>query len=212
MGKSGKPLTQNHLARLLRPFGIISETVHPVGRPHAKGYLRARFEEAWEGYLPGQNPPSQPNPDFKACNRASADETGVTRNFQSVQEDNPHALKKGDLSYSHADLHACTVQKRKMVRKGILPRMGGAFPMTLTPWPRSWPSGVERPRLCRGADPHDHPAGDLGWPRRRPARYRPGMAAMTKQYAGDIRRILGRGDLEGRERRSRSPVSEAHPQ
>lgn len=126
--KGGKPLTQNHLARLLRPFGVISETVHPVGRPHAKGYLRARFEEAWEGYVSGQNPPSQPNPHFKACNRASADETGVTRNFQSVQEDNPHALKKGDLSYSHADLHACPVAKAKNGAKGDSATNGGRVP------------------------------------------------------------------------------------
>ena len=127
-GKNGKPLTQNHLARLLRSFRIISETVHPAGRAHAKGYLRARFEEAWEGYLPGQNPSSQPNPDFKACNRASADETGITRKFQSVQEDNPHALKKGDLSYSHADLHACTLRKAENGAKGDSATNGGRVP------------------------------------------------------------------------------------
>src|SRR5262249_44534629 len=34
-GKGDKPLTQSQLARLLPPFGIISETVHPAGRPHA---------------------------------------------------------------------------------------------------------------------------------------------------------------------------------
>jgi putative DNA primase/helicase len=130
-GKNGKPLTQNHLARLLRSFRIISETVHPVGRPHAKGYLRAHFEEVWEGYLPGQNPSSQPNPDFEACKRASADETGVTRNFQSVQEDNPHALKKGDLSYSHADLHACTLRKAENGAKGDSATNGGRVPSDL---------------------------------------------------------------------------------
>src|SRR5262249_46023503 len=52
--KYGKPLTQKQLAGLLSPFGIISETVHPAGQPHAKGYKRASFEEAWEAYLPGQ--------------------------------------------------------------------------------------------------------------------------------------------------------------
>jgi putative DNA primase/helicase len=126
--KGGKPLTQNNLARLLQSFGIVSETVHPVGRSHAKGYLRVRFEEAWAGYLPGQNPPSQPKPDFKACKRASADETGITRNFQSVQGDSPHASKKDDLSYSHADLHACTVAKAKNDAKGDSATNGGPVP------------------------------------------------------------------------------------
>jgi putative DNA primase/helicase len=109
-GKGDKPLTQNQLARLLRPFAIISETVHPLGRPHVKGYKRSHFEEAWAGYVPGQNPSPQPTDAFKACNRANADQTGITRDFQSVQEAPPHGLKNGDLSYGHAGLHACTFQ------------------------------------------------------------------------------------------------------
>jgi Protein of unknown function (DUF3631) len=107
-GKNGKPLTQNQLARLLRPFGIISETVHPAGRPHAKGYKRAHFEEAWAAYCPGQNPSPQPTGTSKTCGRASADEMGITPDFQSVRETSPHALKNANLSYSHAGLHACT--------------------------------------------------------------------------------------------------------
>src|SRR5215467_4865958 len=74
-GKGDKPLTQNGLARLLKPFGIISETVHLVGRPHAKGYKRVWFEPLWASYLAGQNPSPQQIPDSKACARASADET-----------------------------------------------------------------------------------------------------------------------------------------
>jgi putative DNA primase/helicase len=109
-GKGDKPLTQNQLARLLRPFAIISETVHPLGRSHAKGYKRAHFEEAWAAYLPGQNPSPQPTDAFKACNRANADETGITRGFRSVQEALPHALENANLSNSHAGLHACTFQ------------------------------------------------------------------------------------------------------
>src|SRR5262249_55439103 len=45
--KRGKPLTQKQLAGLLRPFGIISETVSIPGLADAKGYKRVRFEEAW---------------------------------------------------------------------------------------------------------------------------------------------------------------------
>jgi hypothetical protein len=47
----GEPITDRQLARLLKPFGIVSTTVHPLGAPHAKGYRRADFEDAWARYL-----------------------------------------------------------------------------------------------------------------------------------------------------------------
>jgi hypothetical protein len=47
----GKPLTQKQLAGLLRKFGIISGTVHPLGEPDAKGYRRQQFEDDWRRYL-----------------------------------------------------------------------------------------------------------------------------------------------------------------
>jgi Protein of unknown function (DUF3631) len=110
-GKNDKPLTQNQLARLLRPFGIISETVHPPGRPDAKGYKAAHFEEVWASYLSGQNPSLHPNPDFKASNRPNADEMGTTCDFRSVQKEPPDGSKNANLSYSHAELDAWTDRK-----------------------------------------------------------------------------------------------------
>jgi Protein of unknown function (DUF3631)/RepB DNA-primase from phage plasmid len=47
----GEPITDRQLAKLLKPFGIVSTTVHPPGAPHAKGYRRADFEDAWDRYL-----------------------------------------------------------------------------------------------------------------------------------------------------------------
>jgi putative DNA primase/helicase len=47
----GEPITDRQLAKLLKPFRIISATVHPPDVPHAKGYRRADFEDAWERYL-----------------------------------------------------------------------------------------------------------------------------------------------------------------
>jgi putative DNA primase/helicase len=117
-GKNAKPLTQNQLARLLRPFGIVSETVHPVGRPHAKGYGRARFTEAWEAYLPGQNTSSPPSSPFKACKRASGDEMGTSSDFQSVREASSHGSKNANLSYSHAGSHVCTDRNTESGREG----------------------------------------------------------------------------------------------
>jgi Protein of unknown function (DUF3631)/RepB DNA-primase N-terminal domain len=47
----GEQITDRQLAKLLRPFGIVSVTVHPPNAPDAKGYRRADFEEAWGRYL-----------------------------------------------------------------------------------------------------------------------------------------------------------------
>jgi len=60
--KSGRPLTQNTLARLLGPFEIISGTIRlPDGRT-PKGYYRSAFDDAFSRYLPPQTAtPPQPN-------------------------------------------------------------------------------------------------------------------------------------------------------
>jgi hypothetical protein len=93
---------------LLKPFCIISTTVHPPGLAHGKGYRRGDFKEAWDAYCPGQNTPLPQPGASEACRRASADEMGITHDFRSVQKDIPHGSKNGNLSYSHAGLHACT--------------------------------------------------------------------------------------------------------
>jgi putative DNA primase/helicase len=48
--RSGKPITQAQLARLLKPFRIFPEQVRIGGR-QVRGYLRARFADAWQRYL-----------------------------------------------------------------------------------------------------------------------------------------------------------------
>ena len=53
--KNGRSLTQKQLAGLLKPFHIVSATVHPPGLPDGKGYRRADFEAAWDAYCTGQN-------------------------------------------------------------------------------------------------------------------------------------------------------------
>src|SRR5262245_34781035 len=116
--RGGKPLTQKQLAGLLKPFGITSETVHPAGEPHGKGYKRVRFEDAWAAYCPGQNASCGPKPPSEACKRASADEMGTSCDSRSVQKGSPHGSKNANLSYSHAGLHACTDRKGQNGVKG----------------------------------------------------------------------------------------------
>ena len=52
--KGDKPITANHLWRLLRKYRVVSEDTYADGA-HAKGYKRARFEEVWERYLVPKN-------------------------------------------------------------------------------------------------------------------------------------------------------------
>jgi putative DNA primase/helicase len=49
-GKSRKPITQNQIARLLKPFGISPERIR-IGEIQKRGYLRQWFEDAWARYL-----------------------------------------------------------------------------------------------------------------------------------------------------------------
>jgi putative DNA primase/helicase len=119
----GKPLTQRNLAKLLRDFQITPETVHPHGLSHGKGYKRAWFEELWAAYCPGSlgQDPLVPLPaPYDPCKRASADETGTSSDFQSVQEEGPHGSKHDNLSHGRAGLHACTDEKPGTGEKDVL--------------------------------------------------------------------------------------------
>jgi hypothetical protein len=115
----GKAITDRQLAKLLKPFEIISETVHPneTGEPKAKGYRRERFEDAFSRYLTlpdgGQNDASRQIEGAQAYERANADETGTTDTFCERAENNLHAHEKREKSASHAGSHACTDKNSK---------------------------------------------------------------------------------------------------
>jgi putative DNA primase/helicase len=77
-GPNGKPITQNKLARLLKPYKIRPKSIRfgPAKEDTAKGYELAQFSDVFERYLPDSYnqtvTPSQPN------------ETGAFRESQSV--------------------------------------------------------------------------------------------------------------------------------
>jgi putative DNA primase/helicase len=49
--KSGKPITQAQLARVLKPFGVAPEVVRLPSGGTPRGYHRSQFEDLWERYL-----------------------------------------------------------------------------------------------------------------------------------------------------------------
>jgi putative DNA primase/helicase len=106
--RHGRPLSQKQLANLINEYGIYSETVHPVGLPHAKGYRLDRFSEVFGRYLA---PPSVEKPTSEPCNRANEIKTNTYGENRTVQTHAAHGSEKANFSYSHADLHGCTVRK-----------------------------------------------------------------------------------------------------
>jgi hypothetical protein len=63
--RTPRKLTQPQVAELLRPFGIKSRTIWPIGRrpgdKSSRGYLRSQFEAAWRAYCAQGDTPTQPS-------------------------------------------------------------------------------------------------------------------------------------------------------
>jgi hypothetical protein len=72
--RHGKPITQNQLARTLKSLGIAPERIRDSDK-QARGYLLARFSDAFERYLPSEGGP-QPS------QRHKCDEQGTSKPFQ----------------------------------------------------------------------------------------------------------------------------------
>jgi hypothetical protein len=85
-GKAGKPLTQNQLARLLKPFAIVPEVIR-VGTETPRGYRLDQFTEAFERYLS-----SEGGPHPQQCNKC--DEIRTSGTFQTATADPDVAVGK----------------------------------------------------------------------------------------------------------------------
>jgi Protein of unknown function (DUF3631) len=55
-GKAHKPITQNALARLLKPHKVFPGDIGPE-RMRRKGYKRSQFQPLFEAYLKASSPP-----------------------------------------------------------------------------------------------------------------------------------------------------------
>ena len=80
-GKSGKPISKNQLAKRLKRFKIVPDSVRLWDKT-LKGYYRHQFQEAWDRYLSFalQDPPSETE------RRNNADKMGTSVAFQNVTE------------------------------------------------------------------------------------------------------------------------------
>ncbi len=76
--RRGKSITQNGLARLLKPFAILSKTIR-IGGETAKGYTLEQFVEVFERYLP-------PTPPVQSVTTSQPTPAKGLRGFQSVTQ------------------------------------------------------------------------------------------------------------------------------
>jgi putative DNA primase/helicase len=103
-GKSGKPLTQNKLAKLLKPLGIAPELIRQ-GEDVARGYRRNQFDEAFERYLSSKEGSSNR---YTATNPAN---TGTSDLFQSVTSDAAVTVRKSQKSNNDGVCDGVTVRE-----------------------------------------------------------------------------------------------------
>jgi Protein of unknown function (DUF3631) len=100
-GASPKPISPNQLARLLRPFQIMTNTTIRIGSKTVKGYRRDQFEQAWQRYL-------------TPCDRSqsnNADEIRVSNTSQSVTPDSDVTDQKCEKPNNDAPCYHVTDRK-----------------------------------------------------------------------------------------------------
>jgi hypothetical protein len=98
-GKSGKPITQRQIAKLLSDFSIFPRTIRIEERPQAKGYLREQFEDAFERYLSpiSDHPPVPAVPPSQSSDvKDLRSKRSVPPDFLGTDENDPNVLKDKD--------------------------------------------------------------------------------------------------------------------
>ena len=103
LGKSRKPLTQNGLARRLKPLGIGPGNVGPEDN-RIRGYLLEQFKEAFSRYLGSEGA-------FKPPSRPERDEISTSDAFQSAQPSPGCAVGKSEKPNNDGLLCGCAVEK-----------------------------------------------------------------------------------------------------
>jgi hypothetical protein len=82
--RKGRPITQNGLARLLKPFGILSKTIR-IDDHTPKGYTRDQFTDVFKRYLPPTHP-------FQSATTPQPTPAKGLRDFQSATQKNDVAV------------------------------------------------------------------------------------------------------------------------
>ncbi len=122
MGKNGKPLTQNKLARMLAVPGVRIAPDHIDPETRVRGYKLSQFEEAFSRYLPSEGVSNRSTVQ-DAANTGNGGERGLSS--RRIQE---HADWYSDQAYWHysknaLDAGALDAELRAILRKEVFPEL-----------------------------------------------------------------------------------------
>jgi hypothetical protein len=135
--RKGKPLTQNQLARLLKPLGITPELIWlPKEEKPRRGYKLAQFKDAFERYL-------APEGGFKPLDRYECDEIRTSDGFQTVREVSSLTVEKCEKSNNHGLPNTLTVEKGENGESARVCQHCGAPERPDSPVRSCWVEGEE---------------------------------------------------------------------
>ncbi len=106
--RRGRPLTQNSLARLLKPFGIKPGEIR-IGPDHSKGYKIDQFRDAFARYI-GDKKSVSPDTPFQSATMRQAISHAGYRDFQNATQKNRVADKKSPEAAPQAGCRDVAVQ------------------------------------------------------------------------------------------------------
>ena len=139
----GKPISDRQVAKLLKPFVVISETIYaPVGsgKKDAKGYKLDKFKDAFRRYLTpekdGRKAPSPGSEGSQASERQNADGSGTSSDFSIRQESNSDGRENGELAHSPSGSDAQTAKKVKPPKKTPFVHASSGYSADLTGEPK----------------------------------------------------------------------------
>jgi len=105
----GKPISQNGLARLLKPFGIASNTIR-FETERVKGYRADQFKETFKRYI-------TPTPPIQSVTTGQPTPVKGLREFQSVTKENDVTVANQRKPVPVKECHDVTVEKGGTERK-----------------------------------------------------------------------------------------------
>jgi putative DNA primase/helicase len=104
-GKSGKPLTQNKLAKLLKSLAVTPQVMRLDDGDLVRGYQRSQFDEAFERYLSPTEGGSKRN------NVTNPDNTGASDLFRSVTDGAEVTVPNSQKPNNDGPCYVVTVEK-----------------------------------------------------------------------------------------------------
>jgi Protein of unknown function (DUF3631) len=109
--RTGKPISQNQLARALKPYGVAPEVVR-VGKKTARSYRLDQFKEAFDRYL-------SPEGDSRPQHRNKCDEQSTSGTFQTVTPESDVTVGKDEKSNRDGLCYGVTVEKPGLSERAI---------------------------------------------------------------------------------------------